>query len=169
MGLSYVSIIETVTQYNRLVEVYMKEHHEHNQRIENEIFIPETFFHGTKANLKTGDFLKPGYKSNFGKGTESHFVYLTSTLDAAKWGAELAAGDESGRIYCVEPTGPIEDDPNLTDQKYRGNPTKSYRTTYPLKIVGEVVNWEGHSPQMIQNMLDNLSALAKQGIEAIND
>ncbi len=129
----------------------------------------EPFYHGTKADLKLGDLLEPGYSSNYGKGKKANYVYLTATLDAATWGAELAVGDEPGRIYRVEPTGPIEDDPNLTDKKFPGNPTKSYRTQQPLRVVGEVLDWEGHSPEVLQNMLDHLAELKRLGIEAIND
>ena len=96
------------------------------------------FYHGTKADLMVGDFLEPGFNSNFGEQKKANYVYLTATLDAAIWGAELALGDESGRIYRVEPTGAFEDDPNLTDKKFPGNPTRSYRTRYPLRILGEV-------------------------------
>ena len=86
----------------------------------------QQFYHGTKADLKQGDLIKPGYNSNYGKRKKAAYVYLTATLDAATWGAELALGEGPGRIYIVEPTGPIEDDPNLTDKKYPGNPTKLY-------------------------------------------
>ena len=85
----------------------------------------QKFYHGTKANLKLGHLIEPGFNSNYGKRKKAAFVYLTATLDAAIWGAELALGEGPGRIYRVEPTGPIEDDPNLTDKKYPGNPTKS--------------------------------------------
>ena len=127
------------------------------------------FYHGTKAILQSGDLLVPGYGSNYGSGKKANYVYLTATLDAATWGAELAAGDEPGRIYRVEPTGPIEDDPNLTDKKFPGNPTRSYRTQHPLRVVGEVLDWEGHSPEVLKNMLDHLEELKRLGIEAIND
>lgn len=94
---------------------------------------------------------------------------MTETLDAAIWGAELAAGELKGRIYTVEPTGPIEDDPNLTDKKFPGNPTKSYRTKSPLRITGEIENWTGHAPEQLQAMRDHLAKLKDQGIEAIED
>jgi rifampin ADP-ribosylating transferase len=97
------------------------------------------------------------------------YVYLTPTLDAATWGAELAVGDGPGRIYRVEPTGPLENDPNLTDKRFPGNPTRSYRTQQPLRVVGEVVDWEGHSPEVLQEMCDHLEELKQLGIEAIND
>ncbi len=127
------------------------------------------FYHGTKADLMIGDLLEPGYSSNYGERKKANYVYLTATLDAAVWGAELAAGDGSGHIYCVEPTGTFENDPNLTDKKFPGNPTRSYRTQYPLRIVGEVLEWEGHSPEILQKMRDYLEELKRLGIEAIND
>ncbi len=127
------------------------------------------FYHGTKADLKPGDLLAPGYASNYGRRRPAAYVYLTSTLHAATWGAELALGDGPGRIYIVEPTGPIEDDPNLTDQKFPGNPTRSYRTRDPLRIIGEVDGWVGHPPDQVRAMKDRLAALDRQGIEAIED
>ncbi|MGE5416080.1 MAG: NAD(+)--rifampin ADP-ribosyltransferase [Acidobacteriota bacterium] len=127
------------------------------------------FYHGTKAVLKPGDFLQPGYSSNYGKRKKANYIYLTATLDAAIWGAELAVGEEPGRIYRVEPTGPIEDDPNLTDKRFPGNPTKSYRTLQPLRVVGEVLEWTSHSPEELQKMRDQLDELKRLGIEAIND
>ena len=130
---------------------------------------PGPFYHGTKADLKPGDLLEPGRSSNYGEGKKANYVYLTATLDAAIWGAELAAGDKPGRIYRVEPTGPFEDDPNLTDKKFPGNPTRSYRTRHPLRVVGEVLGWEGHPPEVLQNMRDHLAELKRLGIEAIND
>jgi hypothetical protein len=126
-------------------------------------------FHGTKADLKAGALLEPGYSSNYGERREANYVYLTATLDAATWGAELAVGEGRGRIYRVEPTGPLEDDPNLTDKKFPGNPTRSYRTRQPLRAVGEVLDWEGHSPEVLQQMRDHLEKLKQLGIEAIND
>ena len=127
------------------------------------------FYHGTKADLKPDDLLVPGFSSNYGEGRKANYVYLTATMDAAKWGAELAAGDGKGRIYRVEPTGPMEDDPNLTDKRFPGNPTRSYRTRDPLRVVGEILEWEGHSPQTLQAMKDHLAELKRQGIEAINE
>jgi hypothetical protein len=127
------------------------------------------FFHGTKADLQAGDLLAPRYSSNYGERREANFVYLTATLDAATWGAELSLGEGPGRIYRVEPTGPFEDDPNLTDKKFPGNPTKSYRSRQPLRIVGEVLDWEGHPPEALQHMRDHLVELERLGIEAINE
>lgn len=127
------------------------------------------FYHGTKADLKRGDLIAPGYTPNYGKRKKAAFVYLTATLDAATWGAELALGEGPGRIYVVEPTGPIEDDPNLTDKKYPGNPTKSYRSRHPLRVTGEVTDWQGHSPEQLKAMKDTLEQLSRQGVEIIED
>ena len=129
----------------------------------------QPFYHGTKANLKQGDLIEPGFQSNYGKRKQASYVYLTATLDAAIWGAELALGEGPGRIYIVEPTGPIEDDPNLTDKKYPGNPTKSYRSRSPLRVTGEVTDWQGHSPEQLNAMKEHLERLKQQGIEAIED
>jgi rifampin ADP-ribosylating transferase len=127
------------------------------------------FYHGTKAALKTGELIAPGFASNYGKRKKAAYVYLTATLDAAVWGAELASGEGQGRIYIVEPTGPFEDDPNLTDKKFPGNPTKSYRTRDPLRIVGEVGDWQGHAPEQLKAMKDRLAHLERLGVEAIED
>jgi len=127
------------------------------------------FYHGTKAELKPGDLLKPGYHSNFGERREANFLYLTATLDAATWGAELSVGEGPGRIYRVEPTGRIEDDPNLTDKKFPGNPTRSYRTRQPLRVVGEILGWEPHPPEVLRAMRKRLDELRRLGVEAIND
>lgn len=127
------------------------------------------FLHGTKATLATGDLIQPGRPSNYGARESAAFVYLTATLDAATWGAELAIGEGRGRIYIVEPTGPIEDDPNLTDKKFPGNPTRSYRTRAALRVVGELTDWTGHEPEQLQAMRDGLAKLAQQGVKAINE
>jgi hypothetical protein len=129
----------------------------------------ETFYHGTKADLKTGDFIEIGFNSNYGKNKKAKYIYLTATLNAAIWGAELALGEGRERIYIVEPTGTIEDDPNLTDKKFPGNPTKSYRSLHPLRVIGEVKEWQGHAPEQLKAMKDNLERLKQQGIEAIED
>ena len=129
----------------------------------------QTFYHGTKASLQQGDLIEPGFNSNYGSRKRASFIYLTATLDAATWGAELAQGEGRGRIYIVEPTGPIEDDPNLTDKKFPGNPTQSYRTSAPLKVVGEVKTWQGHAEELLTAMKNNLQKLKEQGIEAIED
>lgn len=127
------------------------------------------FFHGTKAELNTGDLIEPGNRANYGRLDRSTtYVYLTGTLDAATWGAELALGEGRGRIYIVEPVGSIEDDPNLTDKKFPGNPTKSYRSREPLRVVGEVVDWQGHSPDELRAMREGLERLRQQGVEPID-
>jgi Rifampin ADP-ribosyl transferase len=118
---------------------------------------------------EAGDLIEPGCNSNYGKKKEAAYVYLTATLDAATWGAELALGEGPGRIYVVEPTGPIQDDPNLTDKKYPGNPTKSYRSRAALRVTGEVSDWQGHSPEELKAMKDNLERLRRLGVEAIED
>jgi rifampin ADP-ribosylating transferase len=129
----------------------------------------QTFFHGAKADLNIGDFIETGFTSNYEQKNKAKYIYLTATLDAAIWGAELALGEGRGRIYLVEPTGPIEDDPNLTDKRFPGNPTKSYRSKHPFKVVGEVTIWQGHSPEQLKAMKDGLEKLKEQGIEAIED
>lgn len=126
------------------------------------------FYHGTKADLKTGDLIGAGYASNYGARKLNPWVYLTGTMDAAIWGAELAAGDGRERIYIVEPTGEIFDDPNLTDKKFPGNPTQSYRSREPLRVVGEVETWEGHSPERLAEMRAMLARLDADGVEAID-
>jgi len=127
------------------------------------------YYHGARADLQPGDLIAPGYMSNFGSGRKANHVYLTATLDAAIWGAELAQGEGRGRIYIVEPTGPIENDPNLTDKRFPGNPTKSYRSREPLRVVGEVTVWQGHAPEVLQHMKDSVVRLRQQGVEAIDD
>lgn len=129
----------------------------------------EKFYHGTKAHLNKGDLIAPGYQSNYGQRNKARYVYLTATLDAAVWGAELAVGEGRGKIYIVEPTGPYEDDPNLTDKKFPGNPTRSYRTMSALRVVGEVTDWQGHSEEQLKAMKDHLERLKEMGIEAIED
>ena len=129
----------------------------------------QTFFHGTKADLKIGDLIEIGINSNYGQKKKAKYIYLTATLDAAIWGAELASGEGPERIYLVEPTGPIEDDPNLTDKKFPGNPTMSYRSKHPFKVVGEITIWQGHSPEQIKTMKVGLAKLKEQGIEPIED
>ena len=129
----------------------------------------QTLYHGTRADLKVGDLIVPGYSSNYGQRKKATYIYLSATLDAATWGAELAAGDGPGRIYIVEPVGEIFDDPNLTDKKFPGNPTKSYRSREPLRVVGEIRDWQGHPPETLKAMKDHIEQLRLQGIEAIDD
>lgn len=129
----------------------------------------QSFFHGTRADLKPGDLIVVGYQSNFTDVKPLSWVYFAATLDAAIWGAELAAGTAPGRIYVVEPTGPIEDDPNVTDKKFPGNPTLSYRTREPLRVIAEVTQWQGHAPERLQQMKDNLARLKAEGGNNIID
>jgi rifampin ADP-ribosylating transferase len=134
-----------------------------------EIYRAGVYLHGTKADLAVGDMLVPGRLSNFEAGRLMNFVYFTATLDAATWGAELAAGEGRGRIYIVEPTGEFEDDPNVTDKRFPGNPTQSFRSREPLRVVGELVAWVGHSPEKQQAMRAGLDALKRQGEAKIDD
>jgi rifampin ADP-ribosylating transferase len=127
------------------------------------------YLHGTRADLSVGDLLVRGRRSNYEEGRVSNHVYVTQTLDAAVWGAELAQGEGRGRIYIVEPLGALEDDPNVTDKKLPGNPTRSYRTREPVRIVGEITDWVGHSPEQLQAMLDGLADLQRRGLAVIYD
>jgi rifampin ADP-ribosylating transferase len=125
--------------------------------------------HGTKADLAVGDRLVPGRPANYGNGRIANHVYVTRTLDAAVWGAELAVGEGPGRIYVVEPEGALEDDPNVTDKKFPGNPTQSYRSREPMRIVGELLDWVGHSPEQLQAMRESLADLERRGLAIIYD
>jgi hypothetical protein len=127
------------------------------------------FYHGTKADLQIGDLIAPGFNSNYGQRRIAKYIYLTATVETAVWGAELAFGEGTGRVYLVEPMGSYEDDPNLTDKKYPGNPTRSYRSAQALKVVGELKEWQGHSEEQLKTMRDNLEKLKNLGIEAIED
>jgi rifampin ADP-ribosylating transferase len=131
------------------------------------------FYHGTKSALEAGDQLVPGYGSNFQKGRVSNNIYFSALVEPAAWGAELATAlsgsEEQGHIYVVEPMGPFEDDPNLTNKRFPGNPTQSYRTRHPLRVVRELESWEGHDPAVVKDMLDNLARLREQGLDVIED
>lgn len=129
----------------------------------------QSFFHGTRADLKPGDLIVVGYPSNFTDIKPLSWVYFAATLDAAIWGAELAAGSGPGRIYVVEPTGPVVDDPNVTDKKFPGNPTLSYRSRDPLRVIAEVTRWQGHAPERLQQMKDNLARMKAEGADDIID
>ena len=126
------------------------------------------FYHGTKADLAVGDLITPGFGSNFADRALAH-IYFSATLEAATWGAELARGEGRGRIYIVEPTGPFEDDPNLTDKKFPGNITASYRSRDPLRVTGEMTDWVGHSPGQLKEMKDGLKRLQDQGLDVVHD
>ena len=131
------------------------------------------FFHGTRSTLAPGDELVAGRGSNFQVGRVSNNVYFSALVETAAWGAELAsalAGDTGrGHIYRVEPLGPFEDDPNVTDKKFPGNVTESYRSRHPLRVVEEVREWVGHDPAVLQGMLDRLAVLREQGLDVIED
>lgn len=134
-----------------------------------EVYAPGQYLHGTKAELAVGALLVPGRASNYEEGRTMNYVYFTETLDAATWGAELATGEGRGRIYIVEPTGPIEDDPNVTDKKYPGNPTRTFRSREPVRIVGELEHWVGHSRRTVQEMQDRLAEARQSGDAQIED
>ena len=140
-----------------------------NEPVPFEVYEPGVYLHGTKADLAMGELLTPGRESNFEAGRVMNYVYFTATLDAAVWGAELAAGDGRGRIYLVEPSGAFEDDPNVTDKRFPGNPTQSFRSREPLRVVGELVDWVGHPPERLQAMRAGLDALKQQGAARIED
>jgi Rifampin ADP-ribosyl transferase len=131
------------------------------------------FYHGTKSALEVGDELVPGHGSNFQVGRVSNNIYFTALVETAAWGAELstalAGSDERGHIYIVEPLGPFEDDPNVTNKRFPGNRTESYRSRHPLRVVGEVVTWEGHDPEVLKGMLDSLALMRAQGLDVIED
>jgi rifampin ADP-ribosylating transferase len=131
------------------------------------------FYHGTKSALAAGEELRPGFGSNFQQGRVSNNIYFTALVDTAAWGAELATAlansQERGHIYVVEPLGPFEDDPNVTDKRFPGNPTQSYRTRHALRVVGEVDGWTGHEPTVLQKMLDSLAHLRSAGLDVIED
>jgi rifampin ADP-ribosylating transferase len=130
-----------------------------------EVYEPGVYLHGTNADLPLGEVLVAGRESNFEEGRVMNYVYFTATLDAATWGAELASGEGRGRIYVVEPTGDFEDDPNLTDKKFPGNPTQSFRSREPLRVVGELVDWVGHSPEKLEAMRAGLQRIGRGQIE----
>ncbi len=131
------------------------------------------FFHGTNAVLEVGDQLVPGHPSNYHEGRVSNHVYFAALLEPAVWAAELAVAsaesEERGRIYVVEPAGPFEDDPNVTNMKFPGNVTRSYRTRHPMRVVDEIQTWESHPPEVVRGMLDNIARLRDQGLDVIDD
>lgn len=127
------------------------------------------FYHGTRADLAVGDLLSAGWASNFSAEKPLSWIYFSAALESAIWGCELAAGDGRERIYIVEPTGDWFDDPNLTDKKFPGNPTRSYRSRAPLRIVGEVESWTPHPPEVLAAMKDGLAKLKAEGKDVIID
>jgi hypothetical protein len=130
---------------------------------------PGPFFHGTRADLRPGDLLTPGWRSNYGSRRQAKHLYLTATREGAPLAAELAVGEGPGRVYRVEPLGTIEDDPNVTDKRFPGNPTRSYRTTEPLRVLEEITGWDPPPAAMIQHMRERMVELAELGIEAMDD
>jgi rifampin ADP-ribosylating transferase len=134
-----------------------------------EVYEAGVYLHGTKVDLAVGEMLVPGRESNFEEGRVMNHVYFTATLDAATWGAELAAGEGRGRIYIVEPMGEFEDDPNVTNKRFPGNPTQSFRTREPLRVVGELVDWVGHSSEKLQAMRDGVDEAMRHGAAQIED
>lgn len=122
-----------------------------------------TLYHGTRADLNPGALIQPGRAPNFGdRNRVTTHVYFSRTLDAATWGAELADGDGRGHIYIVEPTGPFEEDPDLTNKKFRGNPTKSFRSQEPLRVIGEVTDWKGHAAELLAAMKAGIARLQQR-------
>lgn len=147
----------------------MKQNNEQDERRPGATPFAQTYFHGTRVDLRVGDLIEAGYNSNYGQKKDAKYIFLTATLDAAIWGAELASGEGIERIYLVEPTGEIEDDPDLTDKKFPGNPTRSYRSTHPFRVVGEVTIWQGHPSEQVKTMKNHLEKLKEQGINSLND
>ncbi|UXA21037.1 NAD(+)--rifampin ADP-ribosyltransferase [Mycobacterium sp. SMC-4] len=127
------------------------------------------YLHGTKADLRVGDFLVPGRPSNYEAGRISNHVYMTKVLAGAVLAAEMATGAGRSRVYIVEPQGDIEDDPNVTDKKFPGNPTHSYRSREPVKVVGEITDWVGPAPDQLQAFRDQLDELRRRGLAVIYD
>lgn len=140
---------------------------------DNSSSVEGPFYHGTKSSLDVGAQLVPGYGSHFAEGRALNHLYFSALVETAAWGAELASaltGSETrGHIYRVEPTGPFEDDPNVTNKRFPGNPTRSYRTRHPLRVVAELESWEGHDPATLRAMLDHLAQLREQGLDVIED
>ncbi|WP_415972424.1 NAD(+)--rifampin ADP-ribosyltransferase [Rhodococcus sp. 077-4] len=127
------------------------------------------YFHGTKADLRVGDFLTPGYRSNYRSELVSNNIYMTKVLDNAVLAAEMAVGPGRPRVYIVEPDGHVEDDPNVTDKKFPGNPTQSFRSPNPVKIVGEMLDWVGHSTEYLDKFRAGLEELRRTGADVIYD
>jgi rifampin ADP-ribosylating transferase len=126
------------------------------------------FFHGTKADLRVGELLTAGFRSNYRPEILMNHIYFTALQDGAGLAAELAAGDAPPRVYVVEPTGDFENDPNVTDKKFPGNPTRSYRSTEPLEVVGEVTDWTRLAPEALQAWRDRLAVILEDRGEIIN-
>lgn len=140
------------------------EHHDH---------VRGPFLHGTKAELQPGDELVAGFGSNFQEGRVMNHVYFTTLESTAAWGAQLSAAlaglESRGHVYAVEPLGAFEDDPNVTDKRFPGNPTESYRTRHPLRVLHEVEEWQAHPPETLRTMLDSLATMRAEGRDVIED
>jgi len=134
----------------------------------HEVLDEGPFYHGTKAALRIGDLLTAGFPSNYRPDIVMNHIYFTALRDGAGLAAELAAGDGVPRVYVVEPTGEFENDPNVTDQKFPGNPTRSYRSRHPLRIVDEVADWTRQTPEALQQWRDRLAAITRDGGDIIN-
>ncbi|GAA1935163.1 NAD(+)--rifampin ADP-ribosyltransferase [Microbacterium aoyamense] len=126
------------------------------------------FFHGTKADLRVGDLLTAGFRSNYRPEVVMNHIYFTALANGAGLAAELAAGDGEPRVYEVEPTGAFEDDPNVTDKKFPGNPTRSYRSADPIRIVREVEGWPRLSPEDLQAWRTRIAVMRDERAEIIN-
>ncbi|AIV36242.1 MULTISPECIES: NAD(+)--rifampin ADP-ribosyltransferase [unclassified Streptomyces] len=129
----------------------------------DEVLDEGPFFHGTKADLRVGDHLTAGFRSNYRPEIVMNHIYFTALRDGAGLAAELAAGDGEPRVYVVEPTGEFENDPNVTDKKFPGNPTRSYRSKEPLRVVAEVTDWTRQSPEALRMVRDRLAAMRREG------
>lgn len=134
-----------------------------------EVYEEGVYLHGTKAVLEPGDRLTPQQPSNYRDDLAMSHIYFTQTLAAAAWGAQLAQGEGQPHIYVVEPTGDVEDDPNVTDKRFPGNPTRSYHTQEPVRVVRELEGWTGHSPESVRAMREGLAELRRSGRDEIID
>lgn len=132
-----------------------------------EVLDPGPFYHGTKADLQVGDLLTAGFRSNYKPEVVMNHIYFTALINGAGLAAALAAGDGRERVYIVAPTGPFENDPNVTDKKFPGNPTRSYRSSAPLRIVGEVTDWTRMAPEELQAWRDRIAAIATDSTKEI--
>jgi rifampin ADP-ribosylating transferase len=128
----------------------------------------QSYLHGTKRAFAIGELVVPGHAANYGART-SKYVYASANLNVAIWGAELAVGDGPGRVYVVEPLGSVEDDPNLTDKKFPGNPTNSYRSREGFRVVAEVRGWQGHPPEEVQAARAAVELALKNGAPILEE
>ena len=131
--------------------------------------VESPFFHGTRTSFDVGDRVEPGHASNYHAGRVSNHVYFAALIEPAIWAAELAGQPGNGYVYVVEPSGPFEDDPNVTNKKFPGNVTRSYRSRHALCVVEQVPAWPGHSAELLREMLDNIARLRDQGLDVIDD